>query len=550
MKAKKAISIILISGIILTLFTGCGNKEETSSKEVQVLNLTTGAVKTMDSVKATDSESFNIAQNTQETLLVYNNDKTVSGAAKSFDKSKDGKTYTFHLRDGLKWSDGKEITSQDFKYAWMRLLDPNVAAAYSFFLFGIKNAEAYFNGEAKAEDVGIKTPDNKTLVVELENPIPYFNQLVAFPALAPQRKDVVEAQGETYGSKKEGLVFSGPFMVSNWQRGAKIELIKNPNYWNAENVKLDQVNLNQISEANTQYQMFLSGQLDVMHKVGGEYIKELQKGVTEGKWNEINEIMPGTFYIQYNMKSPNKILQNTKIRQALSIAINREEYTKDILKSGVPAYGMVPYGIVVGEEEYRKETKQPLKEIANKDPKELFIEGLKELGLDPDPSKYSIDLLLQGSSSSYKNGGEYLQNTWKQKIGVNIKLKMPADFSDFLRKESAGEFDIATAGWSADYNDPMTFLDLFGAKNGSNYGKFNNDKVNKLLEELQTETNLKKRTEMYKEIEKIVVADDPAVAPTYYIDMHSYQKKYVHGLQYLKFGGNYQLRWAYIDQNN
>ena len=546
MKAKKAISTFLISGLIVILFTGCGSKSSTSSKNLKKLNLTTGAIKTMDSVKATDSESFNISQNTQETLLVYDNDKPVPGAAKSFEKSKDEKTYTFHLRDGLKWSDGKDLTSKDFKYAWMRMLDPNVAAGYSFFLFGVKNGENYFNGKAKAEDVGIRTPDDKTLVVELENPIPYFSQLVAFPALAPQRKDVVEKQGEEYGSREEGLVFSGPFMISNWQRGAKVELVKNPNYWNAKNIKLDEVNLTQINEANTQYQMFLSGQLDVMFKVNGEYIKELQKGVSENKWDEVSGVMPTVFYNQFNFKS-NKILQNTKVRQALSIAINREEYTKDILKSGVPAYGLVPDGIVVGDMNYRKKVKEPLKEIIKEDPKKLFVEGLKELGLDPDPSKYNINFLLQGSSSSYKNLGEYLQNTWKNKIGVNIKLSIPADFSDFLRKENSGEFDIAMAGWGADYNDPMTFLDLYGAKNGSNYGKYNDPKVNKLLEELQTEINIDKRLDMYKEIEKIEVAENPAVAPTYYLDIHSFQKKYVHGIQYPKFGGSYQLRWAYIE---
>ena len=357
---------------------------------------------------------------------------------------------------------------------------------------------------------------------------------------------MVEKQGEEYGSREEGLVFSGPFMISNWQRGAKVELVKNPNYWNAKNIKLDEVNLTQINEANTQYQMFLSGQLDVMFKVNGEYIKELQKGVSENKWDEASGVMPTVFYNQFNLKS-NKILQNTKVRQALSIAINREEYTKDILKSGVPAYGLVPDGIVVGEMNYRKKVKEPLKEIIKEDPKKLFIEGLKELGLDIDPSKYNINFLLQGSSSSYKNLGEYLQNTWKNKIGVNIKLSIPADFSDFLRKENSGEFDIAMAGWGADYNDPMTFLDLYGAKNGSNYGKYNDPKVNKLLEKLQTEINIDKRLDMYKEIEKIEVAENPAVAPTYYLDIHSFQKKYVHGIQYPKFGGSYQLRWAYIE---
>lgn len=218
MKLKRTIAVFLVLLIpigilafnILGSDTEILNGDLTTSKKT--LNLTTSAIKTIDSVKAMDSASFNIVQNTQETLLTYNNGEITLGAAKSYDVSKDEKTYTFHLRDNLKWSDGSAITSKDFKYAWLRLLNPDTAASYSFFLYGVKNAEAYNTGEGSPEDIGIYTPDDKTLVVELTSPVPYFNQLMTFPCLAPQKQDVVEAEGDKYGTDPSKLVYSGPFI--------------------------------------------------------------------------------------------------------------------------------------------------------------------------------------------------------------------------------------------------------------------------------------------------------------------------------------------------
>ncbi len=552
MKFKKAIIFLLALTLPLGILVGCGSRENDEILEgdlnpKKTINLTTSAIKTIDSVKATDEASFNIIQNTQETLLVYKENKPIIGAAKDYKVSEDGKTYTFHLRDNLKWSDGKNITSNDFKYAWLRLLNPDTAASYSFFLYGVKNAEDYNSGKVNAEDVGIYTPDDKTLVVELENPVAYFNQLVAFPALSPLRQDIVESEGDRYGTDPTKLVYSGPFMISNWQRGSKIKLVKNPNYWDVNNVDLDLVNFQQITETNTAYQMFLSKQLDAIF-VKGDFLAKLEEGAKSGKWNEVVENAPSIFYNMYNVSGKNKLLTNPKIRLALSIATNREEYTEKILKSNMPAYGLVPYGISVGKYDYREKVKQPLKDVMNEDSKELFIEGLKELGLDTDPSKYTFKYLLQGSDSAMKVQGEYVQNILNKVIGVNIELVPSADFSDFLTKQDNGEFDIATSGWGGDYNDPMTFLELFSSNNPNNSGKYSNPRVDELLKKLETETDINKRLEMYKEIEYIEVVKDPVGSPIYYKEIYSFQNKNVSGLELMQFGGTYQLRWTKVNK--
>lgn len=546
MKFKKIISCTLIGAIMVLSFAGCGNSNEDLSKK-DTLIMTTGAVRTLDSVKSSDVVSANLIQNTQETLLVYNNDKPFPGAAESFEESKDGLTYTFHLRDGLKWSDGKELTSKDFKYAWMRLLNPDVGASYAFFLFPIENAEEYYTGKGKAEDVGISTPDDKTFVVKLEYRVPYFDQVVAYPALAPQRKDIVEKYGDEYGTSPEKLIYSGPYKIGDWKKGAKVELVKNDNYWNKDEIKIPKVRLMEVNEFNTKYQMFVNGQLDVIEGGTGEYINKLKEGEAEGKWKIEYSVLPSVFFTKYNVKSKeNKAMANSKVRLALSLAVDRKSFTDMIIKTCIPAYGLVPPGIVSGDIDYREAVPEPLKETKFKDPKELLIEGLNEEGLDPDPSKYTFRYLLQGSTASTKTQAEFMKDVWEKELGIKIEIVPTADFSDFLRKEDDGEYELSAAGWGGDYNSPLTFLDLFTKGNGSNNGGYDNEEVNKLIDELKNVGDYEKRVEIFKKVEEIEVVKDPAMAPLYYQDQNSFQKNFVEGLQTSKFGGKYQLRWAYI----
>lgn len=529
---------------LLAAFTsGCfGDKKEVRS---DTLSMVTGAIRTLDSVKATDSQSFNILSNTQETLLVNNNNIPVAGAAKSFLVSKDGKTYTFKLRQGLKWSDGKPLTSHDFKYAWMRLLDPKVGAGYAFFLFGVENAKDYYlaKNSIKASDVGLYTPDDLTFVVKLVNPIPYFTQIATFTGLAPQRKDLVKKYKDKYATKPELMAFSGPFMVSEWVKGSKIILKKNPNYWDAKNIKLEGIKLMEIKEGSTAYQMFLNGQLDVLKATSAEYIEELDEGVKAKKWKIKEATSPTVYFIAFNT-AKSKLLKSPKARLALSLATNRKAYVEKIIRSQSPAYALVPPGVKVGDIDYRKEVAQQLKGIADKDVKELLISALKEAKLDEDPSKYTLSFLLQNNTAKSKTQGEYLKEVWEEKLGIKVRLIFSADFSDFLQKLDRGKYDLSFQGWSADYDSPLTFLDLFTKDNGTNYGHYYNERVDKLVSKVASVQDDNARLAIFKEIEQIYLIGDPAISPLYYIQIKSYQKNFVQGLQLSLYGGEYQFRWA------
>lgn len=534
--------LLLFIFVVLT-FVAC--KQEKLQSKSKELTLTTVAIRSLDSVMATDSASLNIIQNTQETLLIYKDNLPVLGAAKSFTVSKDGLVYTFLLKNGLKWSDGKPLTSKDYLYAFKRLLSPATGASYAFFLFPIKGANDYYKGKASFKDVGLSTPDDHTLKVTLAYKVPYFTQLIAFPALAPQREDLVEKYGQAYATKTSNMVFSGPFVVSDWVKGSKIVLKKNPYYWDAANIKLDVVKFLQVKEFSTQYQMFMDKQLDVVEGNTGEFIKRYNEGVKKGLFARINVPLPRQYFMTFNFKK--KEFASKKVRLAFSAALNREEFVSKVLKTGIPAYGFVTNGIMVGDLDYRKEVAQPLLGAKIGDPKALLIEGLKELGLDPNPAAHSFELLQRKNDAQMKIEGEYLKNMWEKALGVRITLLAAADFADFLDKDQKGLFDISYQGWGADYNSPLTFLDYYTSWNSYNTGKYHNAQVDLLIKQTAKESGARKRLELFKQVENIYVLGDPATAPLYYKDENIYLKNNIKGLDLTLFGGKYQLRFTSVE---
>ncbi|MCY6356407.1 peptide ABC transporter substrate-binding protein [Clostridium sp. ZS2-4] len=547
MKRKRILASLLASAVVMTtLLSGCGKKED--AKKGTVLNLDLPAIKTLDSALATDTASFCAVNACFEGLARSNNDKPEPAGAEKWEVSEDGKVYTFTLRD-QKWSDDKPVTAKDYEYAWKRILNPDTKSNYAFFIMGIKNASKYYEGKAKAEEVGITAVDDKTLKVELEQPIPYFLQLVSFPLLVPLRQDIVEPQGDKYGTDITKMVFNGPFIMSDYQKDAKLTVKKNDKYYDAANVKLDTANFMVIKEMPTKYQMLSGGELDAV-KLTGEYVEKAKKDSEAGKIALLKEAAPTAFYMEYNYESKNKLLTNPKIRLALSLAINREDFVNKIYKSGYVAYGLVPMKLLCGDKEFRNEVAEPLKALVDekKDPKALFVEGLKELGLDPDPSKHTIRYLPQDSSALERQIAEFFQNTWKQKIGVNITLDSAANFSDYLGKMHTGQFEIGMSGWGADFNDPDTFIGLFQKDNGANYGKYNSPKYEEILKKLSGETDNAKRMELFKEAEKVLLIEDAGIAPIYYQDKAYATQKRVEGLQYPSFGGRFELRWASVGE--
>ncbi|SQB89956.1 peptide ABC transporter substrate-binding protein [Clostridium tetanomorphum] len=286
MKSKKILAALLTATMLLSIaLVGCGGgsddkKAAEGGKKENSIVLQASDAKTLDPSKATDQMSHNAINASFEGLTRSNKDKPEKAIAESWECSKDELKWTFKLRDA-KWSDGKPVTAKDFEYSWKRILNPKTKAQYASFMFVLKNGEKYYKGQAKAEEVGVKAKDDKTLEVELENPIPYFLQLTSFPLLYPLRQDIVEASGDKFGSDPSKMVFNGPFVLDKWERASKIVASKNPEYWDKDTVKLDKVTFQVAEEMTTRYQMFTNKQLDVTAIVG-EYVQKMKDEAKSG----------------------------------------------------------------------------------------------------------------------------------------------------------------------------------------------------------------------------------------------------------------------------
>lgn len=554
---KKIVAMLLTTALATTmLFTGCGstNKEakdsgKTTAQSGGTLNVDLPEIKTLDSAQSQDNISATPIGAAFEGLTRTNNGKVELAAAKECKISEDKKTYTFILRD-LNWTDGKPVIAKDFEYAWKRLVNPKTKSPYVTFINGIvKNADKISAGKVKVEELGVEAKDDKTLVVTLEKPVPYFEELTAFTALFPVRRDIVEAQGDKYGSDPTKMVFNGPFVIESWQKGGKTILKKNAKYYDAKTVKLDKIVFQDIKELSTKYQMFSAKQLDSIGATG-EYRDKLKKDSEAGKCVFKSEKTPSAFYMIFNMDGKHKLLMNPKIRLALSLAMDRETYVNKIYKRGFVAYGLIPETIKCIDKEFRKEVPEPLKAVVaeKKDPKALFIEGLKELKMDPDPSKYTLNYMSQGSAAFDKQSGEYFQNQWKTKIGVNINIKQPASFSDYLTKCQSGEFEIAMSGWGADYNDPSSMTGVFRKDDGNNHGKYYNAKYEEIVTKANDELDAAKRLELFKQAEQLIVNEDAGIAPAFYKDLSSAEQNYVKGVQNPAFGPSQEFKWASIEK--
>lgn len=556
MKSKKMFAAVVAFVLALSVgLTGCGKSQQggnNSNDKIdkdQYLNLILPAdVKTLDSSKATDSYSGQIIGEVMEGMTRITNDgqkdKVELAGAEKIDKSEDGLTWTFHLRD-YSWSDGKKVTAEDFKYAWLRLLDPNTASDYAYFIFDIKNAAEYNAGKAKAEDVGIKVIDEKTLQVTLNNPVPYFDQIVAFKNLVPLRKDIVEAAGETYGQDPAKLVYNGPFVVEQWVKGSKVVLKKNEKYWDAKSVKLQTVNFQVVKEEASRMKMFETKQLDAVG-ARGEYLTKYKEQAQKGQIAYMTGYTPSSTYVFFNVNDKSKVFSSPKVRLAFSLALDREDYVKNVMKRGYAAYGWVPYALLNGDKEYRKEVPEPLKAAMEqyKDPKALFQEGLKDLGLDPN-KQYEFLYLSSGTDALTRTLDEWYQKQWETKLGVKIKIESTSDFPQFLDRVDRGEYQISAMGWSGDYNDPMTFFDMFTTGNGNNPGKWSNKDYDALVDKVRKETDFNKRLELFKQMEEILVVKDAGIAPMVYRDKHLFLQNYVKGLQAPLFGMDYEIKYAY-----
>lgn len=566
---KKLISLLAAGLSCMMMLVGCGNSGQannggSSNVEMdseQVLNTIYFQVVTLDANDVTDSESSTILNAVQEGLVRIEsdgtNDKIVPGGAESWESSEDGLTWTFKLRK-MNWSDGEPVVAQNYVDSFQRILDPKNGFAYSFLAYDIKGAEEYNTGKGSLQDVGVKAKDDYTLEFTLKHPVPYFVSKVSYTTFHPIRLDVIEKLGDKYASEITDTVYNGPFKIESWDNGNSMVLVKNDTYWDAENVHLEKINMTNVKEFATQAQLFEAQELDISG-AQTDYIQLWSDRAESGDFQKLTGSIPSVYYLYFNQKSEsaNGILKNAKVRRAIGLSIDRDVYTKDLIGRFQSAYGLIPTAINVGDENYREKVEEPLAKDAktyvnNKEKlQELFKEGLKELGLQTDDlSKYELTYLCQGESELAKQRAEWLSQQINGNLGIKINVVTQGDWGVFNSTLEKLEYDFTMTGWGADYNDPMTFLDIWVSNGGNNHTGYANAEYDKLLASVSEETDQDKVAEIYKKLENKLLEEDAVISPVYYSDRYTFYQNYVKGMQYPAFGSLYEMKHAYIQGKN
>ena len=457
------------------------------------------------------------------------------GVAEDWEISDDGTVYTFNIRENAVWNDDKPVTADDFVYTFRMMATPEVGStnAWLFDDIILNFSEAHYDEGKKPEDIGVKAVDEKTVEFTLTKPCSYFLELLH--GAQPIRQDKYEEWGEEYGSSIDKIVTNGMFKLENWEPNVKMNFVKNEKYWDAENVKLEKINRYVVEEPSASIQSLLAGEVDVVGTNDPDWQGKIEE---EGdKYNKIQVV--GNAPEFYGFNCSNKYFKNPKIRLAFSLAIDREKYIEELNHgASSPLYSLVPEVVNCGEELYKDlidDDIDILKDLQEKypDPKELLVEGLKEEGLDPDPSKMEIRYATRGTAEYSKKSAEWLLQEWEEKLGVTITIDM-MEWNIMWDKVEEGDYDICTAGWTPDYNDPGTLLNIYDPVNGyfdsskSGWTGPEADKYHELLEKASMSTDDKERAELFHEAEKLLVGTG-VIAPTYSGLSTIYLANYVKG---------------------
>lgn len=498
---------ILASGLSLAMLAGCGGGSGSSTAAVSV-NLASEPPE-MLSFMTTDSTSGNVLRHVMEGLITLDADnKAVPGVAKEVPTkenggiSDDGKTITFTLNPDAKWQNGDQVTAKDFEFAWDQLFTQDNGAQYaSTWAPLIVGAEDMLAG--KETEKGWKAVDDTTFEVKLTNPCVYFVNLMAFYNFCPLQEKAYKDGGglDKYGNDMEGFVGNGPFKFKSWDHDDKIVLEKNENYWNKDNVKLDEITFRMISDTNTALNEFENGTIDMIG-LTGEQAANLEK---DGK-NVLNYSDGSVWYFEFNEKV--KGLNNAKVRQALSLAYDADSYIKTVKGDQstiatcftAPAVDSGNFTKSVGNLYERPKTDEDYAKL-----KALLEEGLKEEGLSL--SDFTLTILGDTGDDALKNYA-FFQEEWQKHLGITVKVNQ-VEFKTRIANMQSGDFDVVFAGWSPDYDDPMNFLDLWLTGGGNNHGGYANSEYDALIKKALSSGDADERKELFTQAEKIIATDYP-----------------------------------------
>ena len=554
MKLKKVLALVLSAALVVSAFAGCGGNSSSSTASTESSTASESSAestestasgdstpaasgdatatftpKTVDAAKtislnagmeptglntltSTYSIEFALFKHMYENLVTLDDDdNTVPGAAESWDYDEDTLTYTFHLRKDGVWTNGDPVTAKDFEFAWSQALNPDVASDYAYFLYFIKNAEKYFNGEVSWDEVGVKVVDDYTLEVTMEQPTPYALFLFSFGTLAPINQRFYEAVGaDLYSTEAQYFCTNGPFALTEWSHNDKIVMQKNDAWHGAADVEVEEIDWKIITDANAALSSFLAGDLDMVGLGTGELIKQATAaGAT------IQSYTDGTsFYIYFN--NNDQYLSNVNLRRALFNAIDEQKEIDTVWQNdnepmtsftapGVSATDGTSFAGKVGELYAPSRDQEKAKEY--------LATALSELGCTVDDLSAHLSIDCGDSATSIAEASFY-QEQWRQVLGIEVTVNSMITKQGSQNRKT-GNYVMSVTGWGPDYNDPNTFLDLWVTDGGNNQTGFSNERYDELIDLASKETDLEKRESYFIECEQII-ADQLPIGPAFW----------------------------------
>lgn len=542
---KKVFFSVFVISVLIGL-GGCSYSSDSSDeqdKQMISVGYTTG-VSSLDPSLAVDPTSYTVINNVMEGLYRLDQDGllTLGIAEDRPDISEDGLTYKINLKDNAKWSDGKKVTAEDFVYGWKRTVASETKSPNISLFEHIKNAKNIFNGKESSDNLGVRATGNHSIEIVLASPVPYFSSLLAMPAYFPQRKDIVEKNGDKYAMSSDNMVYNGPFLLSGFTGPGTTDgwlLKKNDLYWESDKVRLQEISMSVVNNVNTGVDLFQSGELDDV-PLAGEFAKQYKTDK-----NYVVENAAAMLMLEVNQReNANPFLQNKQVRQAISKVIDRELLVKQIISNGsVKATSLVPKDLMI-----------------NKDTKTDFSNGKDMLPFDGakakdlwDTAKKSLSTesvtlnILTNDQDLGKKGAEFLQGELeKQFYGLTIQITaVPAN--EQYKRLAEGDFDLSLSGVMADYPDAYSILSNFIENSPTNNGEYVSSEYDELLDAANTKyaTDYSERWNTMQKAEKTII-EDAGIIPLFQMNSARLRRSTVKNVVVHSSGAKYDFKRAFV----
>jgi oligopeptide transport system substrate-binding protein len=535
---NKVLFFILCIFALVFIAGGCSPSSSQPAAAEQVIRYNIGAEPaTLDPALSTGMTEQTVANALLEGLVRLDKDGLPSpGVAESWETSPDCRTYTFNLRECY-WSNGELLTADDFVYSWLRLLSPETASPYAYQLFYLVNGQEYNSGEVKdPASVGVRAEGKDRLVVTLKDPVPYFLSLTAFPALFPVPESAVSEDPDGWTLTPAGFTGNGPFKLASWEHNKQIVLEKNDRYWDRENVKLEKLVITLVADSNTELAMFENGQIDIAETPP---YREMERLAESGEL-KVSPDLSNEYYM-FNTKV--KPFDQVLVRRALSLAIDRESLVTNLTKSGErAAYAFVPPGVEgpAPGQDFRSLGERLTGGFNPGEARKL----LAEAGF-PEGRGFPVIQLLLDDNQNHKAVAEAITGMWQEHLGIQSKI-IEQEYRVYLSTMFAKDYQVARVGWIADYNDPMTFLDMWVTGNDNNLADWENAEYDRLIGAAAGEVDRAVRNGLMFEAERILM-DQLPVVPVYYYTNPYLERDTVKGVIHPSFAIFAEFKWAYVE---